>query len=249
MTLKLVPRSQWGARPPRYRNVGNLDNESTCHWNGPTITVKGRKVWDHSYCAGLVRGIQNFHMDGRGWSDIAYNFVECPHGYTFEGRGINIINGANGTNFGNRTSHAICCLAGEGNGFPEAEKVGFKACVRHISEKSNAPNKCKGHRDHKATACPGDVRYRWVHAGMPTASAPPPATKPPQPKLPIGEEDMFALFYVEDEKKYYTMTPWGISSIPTDQGYLMDAKSSGLSAITVPTKATWAAISKGAPRL
>jgi hypothetical protein len=119
-------------------------------------------------------------MDGQGWSDIAYNFLECPHGYTFEGRGINVINGANGTNSGNRSSHAICCLAGEGNPFSNAEKIGFRDCVHHISEKAPAPKTCKGHRDHKATACPGDVRYKWVHDGMPVPNVP----VIPNPKLP-----------------------------------------------------------------
>lgn len=172
--MKLVTRASWGARKPEHRTTATLNDESTCHWNGPTITVGGKTTWDHSRCAGLVRGIQNFHMDSRGWSDIAYNFVECPHGYTFEGRGLNVINGANGTNTGNRTSHAICCLGGEGNSFSEKEKVGFKGCVKYIADHTLAPDKAQGHRDHKSTACPGDARYKWVHAGMPVASTPPP---------------------------------------------------------------------------
>jgi hypothetical protein len=171
--MKLITRAQWGARQRRYLNTGNLAEESTCHWNGPTITIGGKNTWDHAVCFSLVRGIQNFHMDGQGWSDIAYNFLECPHGYTFEGRGINVINGANGTTYGNQTSHAICCLAGEDNPFLMEEKVGFKSTVQYISDNSNAPNTCKGHRDHKETACPGDARYRWVHDGMPITGSPP----------------------------------------------------------------------------
>lgn len=165
--MKLVTRAEWGARAPRYRNRGELSAESTAHWNGPTVTVKGRTTWDHSYCAGLVRGTQNFHMDGRGWSDIAYNFVICQHGYVFEGRGLNMINGANGTNAGNRTSHAVMCLAGEGNPFSDAEKLGFRECVNYIYNNTKAPDRSKGHRDYKSTECPGDARYSWVHQQMP----------------------------------------------------------------------------------
>ena len=83
--MKMDPRSKWGARPPRYVNRGSMSAPSTGHWNGPGIILRGKNTWDHSLCPGLVRGIQNFHMDGRGWSDIAYNFLICPHGYTFEG--------------------------------------------------------------------------------------------------------------------------------------------------------------------
>lgn len=165
--MKFVSRKEWGARSPRYSYKAELSSPSTGHWNGPTITVGGKTIWDHTKCAGLVRGIQNFHMDDKGWSDIAYNFVECPHGYTFEGRGINVINGANGTNAGNRTSHAIMALAGEGNPFTDNEKIGFKSCVSYISDLSEAPNVAIGHRDHKSTECPGNARYSWIHNGMP----------------------------------------------------------------------------------
>jgi hypothetical protein len=120
-------------------------------------------------------------MDSRDWSDIAYNFLVCPHGYIFEGRGLNVINGANGTNTANQNSHAICMLAGEGNDFPDVEKQAFRECVRYISAHTKAPDQCVGHRDHKSTACPGDVRYNWIHQGMPVS------TTTPQVQ---GEEDM-----------------------------------------------------------
>lgn len=140
------------------------------------VTVFGEGEWDHKYCASIMRGIQNYHMDApdRRYVDIGYNFVECPHGYTFEGRGLDVVNAANGTNIGNQTSHAICAMAGQGNPFKMAEKVGFKAAVAYISERTGAPNECIGHRDHKLTACPGDERYGWVHAGMPIDEQPTP---------------------------------------------------------------------------
>lgn len=183
--INLVTRRDWGARQPKYVNRGSLNDISTCHWNGPTITVYGKTIWDHSRCPVLVRGIQDFHMDGRGWSDIAYNFVECPHGFTFEGRGLNVINGANGTNEGNRTSHAVMCLAGENNPFPDVEKMGFRECVMYIANNTAAPEGCKGHRDHKSTACPGDARYEWVHQGMPIVDS-----VVPRPITLIEEEDI-----------------------------------------------------------
>ena len=42
----------------------------------------------HRDCASSVRGIQNYHMDGQGWQDIAYNWLFCRHGYLFRGRGL-----------------------------------------------------------------------------------------------------------------------------------------------------------------
>lgn len=173
----LTRRQEWGARPPRSRVVGNLSSFTTGHWNGPKVTVNGRTSWDHSHCPRLVRGIQNFHMDGRGWVDIAYNFVVCPHGSIFEGRGFNVCNAANGTNTGNKTSHAVMWLSGQGNPFTEQEKLGFIGAVKLISENTTAPYKAIGHRDHKATDCPGDERYAWIKAGF-SESIPPKVSHP-----------------------------------------------------------------------
>lgn len=168
--MKFVSRSAWGARAPRRTNRGTMAEASTGHWNGPKVTVGGKTSWDHSKCASLVRGIQNFHMDGRGWNDIAYNFVVCPHGYTFEGRGLNTWNGANGTNYGNQSSHAIMWLVGQTNPFTDPEKTGFRSTVRFVADNTAAPDRAIGHRDHKSTECPGEERYRWIRGGMPTSS-------------------------------------------------------------------------------
>lgn len=170
--MKLVTRAEWGARAPRSRPVRTLTGPTRGHWNGPTVTHRGLTSWDHAGCASLVRGIQNFHMDGNGWDDIAYNFVECPHGYTFEGRGLNIRSAANGTNVANNSGHAIMCLAGENNRFSTEEKIGFRQAVRYISDKTDAPDAAIGHRDDKATACPGNERYDWIRHGMPVPSIP-----------------------------------------------------------------------------
>lgn len=182
--MNIVSRSAWGARAPKYINRGHLKEKSTGHWNGPTVTVGGKLEWNHDHCAGLVRGIQNFHMDSRGWADIAYNFVICPHEVIFEGRGLNVQNGANGTNSGNKTSHAIMWLSGEDNPFSEFQKAAFRQCVKYIGDNTQAPDACVGHRDHKATACPGDARYRWIKAGMPVGYAPIPPPVPPPPVYP-----------------------------------------------------------------
>lgn len=177
----LVTRVESELRPPRKRVEAKLNKPSTGHWNGPTLTVSGEKTWEHEKCFALVRGTQNFHMDGRGWSDIAYNFIVCPHSVIFEGRGLDVVNAGNGTKDGNRTSHAVMCLAGKENAFLDPEKSGFRDAVRYISENSSAPDEAIGHRDHKQTECPGDERYNWIHQGMPIDA--------PYPGQPI-EDDM-----------------------------------------------------------
>lgn len=184
--INLVKRAEWQARKPKSRSTVALTEPSTGHWNGPKVTVRGQPTWEHSVCPSLVRGIQNFHMDGRGWSDIAYNFLICPHGYVFEGRGLDVVNAANGTNIGNRTSHAIMWLAGKENPFIDSEKSGFRECVRYVADSTKAPDECVGHRDHKATECPGDERYNWIRQGMLLPGAvTPPSPPPPEDEFPV----------------------------------------------------------------
>lgn len=176
--MKFVTRAEWGARAPRHRSTASLRAVSTGHWNGGAVTIGGETTFDHRYCASLVRGTQNFHMDEQGWSDIAYNFVVCQHGYVFEGRGLNVINGANGTNTANASSHAVMALSGQGNPFTDEEKLGYVDCIKYIDANTAAPYGSIGHRDHKATECPGGDRYGWIHSGMPL-----PVTEPEKPKV------------------------------------------------------------------
>lgn len=209
----LRTRSQWGARPARRRNTGNMSAPSTGHYNGPDVTVRGQLRFDHKYCDALVRGIQNFHMDGRGWNDIAYNFVICPHGVIYEGRGLNTWNGANGTNSGNKTSHAVMCLAGENNPFDMVERAAFRWAVKYISERTSAPYKAIGHRDHKATACPGNTRYDWIHGGMKLSGG----GAPPQP--PTTKKGLFMHLSEKQEKDIHENT----TSAAVRAAFLQDA--------------------------
>lgn len=199
--MQFVSRAQWGARRPKSRVAGTLSDPSTVHWNGPKMPVVG-----HERCASLVRGIQNFHMDGRGWSDIAYNFLTCVHGYVFEGRGLNVWNGANGTNHGNRSSHAVMVMVGTGNVFTVEARRAIIDAVDHVAARTRAPAApVKGHRDHKSTECPGDEIYAWVHAGLPVGPAPKPI--PPKAKdndmIPEIIKALYNLARRKSEAEYY----------------------------------------------
>lgn len=187
--MQLVTRAEAGLRPPLRRSLGILKGPITDHWNGPNLTVGGQLTWDHSKCAALWRGVQAYHMDHNGWSDIAYNFGECPHGYLFEGRGLNVINAANGTNTGNKSSHGIFCFAGPNNPFTDQEKVGFREAVAFIAAHAPAEDRAIPHSDWHSTQCCGDARRDWVRSGMPLPTSTPstpsttPATSPPPAKV------------------------------------------------------------------
>lgn len=162
----LLTRSDLQLVAPKYRVGFTSTYGSTAHWEGPEMGL-----FPHAQCAAKWRAIQRFHMaavsaGGRGWSDVAYNFGVCPHGYVLEGRGFGIKSGANGTNSGNATAHAVCYLSGQGDPFTPEAALAFRAIFEAIDDGFAGPNR-NCHRDWKPTACPGDDICSWVHAGQP----------------------------------------------------------------------------------
>ena len=161
--MKFVEYAAWSRRSrgatPSTHPVGTVRGV-TFHWEGPHMGA-----FPHDKCAEKVRGIQGFHRDGRGWADVAYNALVCPHGYIYEGRGANTASAANGYATANATWYAVCYLGGERDPFTDDAKQGFRDAVAWLRSQGNAGPEINGHRDHKATACPGDVIYAWLKSG------------------------------------------------------------------------------------
>lgn len=188
--MKFVSRAAWGARAPEYRTGFTPSFGTTIHYEGPKVGT-----FPHASCASKVRGIQAFHMDGRGWADIAYTAVVCPHGYVFEGRWIGARTGANGTNPGNDAAYAVMGLMGQGDPLPAAMVEAIAETTAFLRDNGRAGPRVNGHRDWKPTACPGEPLYAEVRAGRFTGSRPP---KPTNPNPPTEEQELMA---VADEIK------------------------------------------------
>lgn len=171
---KMYTRAEWSARAPRGRTGFTPSFGTTAHWNGPKIGIRS-----HDACASYVRGIQNFHMNGRGWTDVAYTAIVCPHGYVFECRWIGWRTGANGTNIGNSSAYAVCYLGGEGDGYtPEGDRA-MHDTMTHLRRHGRAGKGTNCHRDWKPTGCPGDKICTRVKSGVYSTDAKPATTKPP----------------------------------------------------------------------
>ena len=86
--MNIISRQEWGARPPKAVTLEPAVVELFLHHS----VGEGTTDADHDGDMGddYMRAMQNFHMDGRGWSDIAYNFIGCPHGVVYEGRGLRV---------------------------------------------------------------------------------------------------------------------------------------------------------------
>lgn len=97
-------RAQWGARPPRsVRRIPTPTKELWLHH-----TAGAQDAGGNGFFGDDLRAVQRFHMDTKGWSDIAYSFLADHKGGAYEGRGAGVAGGH--TAGRNTVSHAICAI-------------------------------------------------------------------------------------------------------------------------------------------
>ena len=119
----------------------------------------------HTECIAYWQRTRNFHTGpARGWVDIGYSWMACPHGYVLEGRGLGRQQAAQQ---GGNASHYSCTLAG-GPSDPVTDDA--INAVRELrlwlmeSPRSNSGS-VLGHRDITPSSCPGDRAYQMVQDG------------------------------------------------------------------------------------
>ncbi|MFC7711247.1 peptidoglycan recognition protein family protein, partial [Micromonospora lupini] len=167
--LSIIPRKQWGARPPV---------EVT------RVALATRTGFTVHYSAGAAattpRQIQNYHMDGNGWSDIGYNFLVDTAGRIYEGRGWEVM-GAHAS--GHNDTHIGACFIGNDGDVTPAVLRSFRALYNRanaLTGKTLAKT-WHGGLSGNSTECPGSQLRAWVQAGMnsdnvPAVTDPPPSS-------------------------------------------------------------------------
>lgn len=175
-----VDRSEWGALAPKGVSTNITPQGNTVHYEGPHMGP-----YSHEKCVEMVQGIQRYHMNSNGWADIAYSSLSCQHGYIFECRWLGRRTAAQGTNDGNQISYAHCALIGVDD-VPTPELIRALHDVIIHFQKNGSGQMLWGHRDWRATGCPGAPLYAITHDGSILADVPGAITPPGQPTpLPI----------------------------------------------------------------
>ncbi|WP_286931353.1 MULTISPECIES: SpoIID/LytB domain-containing protein [Aeromicrobium] len=141
----------------------------------------GSNTYTKSESAGLVRSYQTYHVKGRGWCDIGYNFLVDRFGQIFEGRkggmtkqvraahsGVDAVNQyATGISMMGHFDYvkpsaamqsAVVRLAGWRLKFFGANPKGTYATGGKRYSVIN------GHRNVTSTGCPGKYGYAWIGA-------------------------------------------------------------------------------------
>jgi hypothetical protein len=178
-----VTRAQWGAVPPsnRISYADKVDMTVVHH-------TAGNNTYTREQAPGIVRGIQRYHMDSQGWSDIGYNALVDRFGTIYEGRAGGLewaVVGAHARNY-NTGSFGVSVMGNFEN--VDAPQAAYDALIRIIAWKSTIHRMdplgtttrtyngtllrtISGHRDMGQTACPGLIRHRMWELRLGAADA------------------------------------------------------------------------------
>jgi hypothetical protein len=172
----ILSRASWGARPPR-RTPGTTADLK--------IAIVHHTVTGNSYTAAqvpqILRSVQAYHLDARGFDDIAYNFVVDRFGRIWEGRAggtTNVVVGGHSQGF-NTGAVGVVALgdfrtASVTTAMFEsiARVIAWKLALHRVDPRSTVPftsagsskypagttvtlRRVVGHGDVQATSCPG----------------------------------------------------------------------------------------------
>jgi hypothetical protein len=189
--MAIESRASWGARSPRNRTSISSARGVKAHYTGGGVSTQS--LTDHAKCRSIVRGIQDFHMDGNGWADIAYSMIACEHAAMI-GRGPNVLTAANGPGL-NTAHYSILILVGTSGStaLTDNMKRHFHEARDYLRSHGGAGSEIKGHRDGYSTDCPGPNVYPWIHSGAPKPGAEPTPDPAPTPS-PTEDDDMTQYF-------------------------------------------------------
>ncbi|MFD8072142.1 peptidoglycan-binding protein [Streptomyces sp. NPDC059718] len=191
--MKLVTRTQlgWG---PSAAPIQTSAKGVKVHYEGTEVSED--LLTDHALCLAEWKAIRKSHLANpkEHYSDIAYNFGACPHGFLLEGRGLGKRSGANGSQPLNVAHYAIVGLVGsEGLTEPTDEML---AAIRYgieLLRQHGAGDEIRGHCDGYATSCPGGPLYAWVKKGAPRPEGTEPAAHPVKQYEPFPGASWFKM--------------------------------------------------------
>ena len=174
----IISRSAWGAKKNTYCDAPRTGNET----RGVIVHhTAGSNSYTKSQSAGIVRAVQAYHMNGRDWCDIGYNFLVDRYGQIFEGRNGGVDRPVRGAHAGNKTVNTYTMGVSMMGTFTSTQPtaatkdamvklIGWRLGTTFHPAKgrygigSFTLNRIAGHRNIVSTACPGAAAYTWLSA-------------------------------------------------------------------------------------
>jgi len=162
--ITLFERDDWGARKWRdFVNQGWDAHEVFIHHTADSAAG----LDSLSEQKARMRAYQDFHMDTRGWSDIAYHAIVFP-GFTtadgtaipgriFQGRPRNHVPAAQERH--NTGTLAIAVVAAGDARMARSQRWAIEVYLDWLLDRGAPLKTLGGHRDASSTECPGDGIY------------------------------------------------------------------------------------------
>ncbi len=156
--IRIVRREAWGASPLRDNHdpMARI-RRLTVHHTAELPDMSASTDTE------LMKGIQTFHQDGRGWADIGYHWVIGRHGHIYEGRALDV-QGAHAGGGNNIENLGISIMGDFSTQMPSTAALRSLTLFLRVQQKRYgiAMDQVFGHREFKATACPGDALFAWL---------------------------------------------------------------------------------------
>ncbi len=171
-------RSAWGAD-----NSGKCDSPLYGSTTRGAVVhhTAGSNSYSASDSANIVRATQAYHMQGRDWCDIGYNFLVDKYGQVFEGRKGGIDKPVRAAHSGNGSVNQETMGVSMMGTFSSTEPTNAmkSSVVSLIAWRFNQVgiaakgtfslggvtlNRISGHRNVVSTECPGAAAYAWISA-------------------------------------------------------------------------------------
>jgi hypothetical protein len=157
MRQRIISRRAWTSTKPGGEPLDPpIDTVLLHHDAGPW--PEGGRNARRGVEEALLRGIRDFHVNGRGMSDIAYNFAQMPSGRRYALRGIR----TGGHTFGYNSKLAIVFIGNYEIAKPTKDSIeGASFILRSLRKRKKITRAFSflGHREVGAqgggTACPG----------------------------------------------------------------------------------------------
>ncbi|WP_082530410.1 SpoIID/LytB domain-containing protein [Aeromicrobium sp. Root344] len=172
----IITRSQWGAS-----SGTSCDSPLTGDRTRGVVVhhTAGSNTYAKADSAAIVRATQAYHVKGRGWCDIGYNFLVDKYGQIFEGRRGGVDRAVRAAHSGNLEVNTytmgVSMMGNYDVTRPSAalkaamvKLVGWRLGTNYIKAKGTYAiggltlNRIAGHRNVVSTECPGRYGYAWL---------------------------------------------------------------------------------------
>jgi uncharacterized protein with LGFP repeats len=172
----IISRASWGATKNTYCDSLRISNET----RGVIVHhTAGSNSYSKSDSKAIVRAVQAYHMKGRDWCDIGYNFLVDKYGQIFEGRNGGVDRAVRGAHAGDKTVNTYTMGVSMMGTFTSTEPsyalkssmvrlIGWRLGTTFHPAKGTYTvggytlNRIAGHRNVVSTACPGAKAYAWL---------------------------------------------------------------------------------------